>query len=96
MSTSLLYHAFGATNYRYLKTEYSQGQIPFHLEKKREKQRCVVCRNKRVIRQGGGNYTAQTVPIGNKTVWLNLHLKQLECKDCGALRQEAREVTTPR
>ena len=96
MSTSLLYHAFGATHYNYLKTEYEGGQIRLHLAKKPGKQRCVVCRSNRIIRQGKRTYSVQTVPIGCKPVWLCLHLHQLECKDCGARRQEAREIADPR
>ena len=31
MSTSLMYHAFGAKTYDYVKTEYREGAIHFHL-----------------------------------------------------------------
>ena len=32
MSTSLLYHAFGVKGYRYVRTEYRDGQVRFTLE----------------------------------------------------------------
>ena len=96
MSTSLLYHAFGTTNYPYLKTEYGKGRIIFHLIKKEEKQRCVLCKSRDIIRQGGKSYSIQTVPIGGMPVFLYLHLKQLECKTCGSRRQEDREIALPR
>ena len=97
MSTSLLYHAFGTLSYRYLKTEYGKGQIVFHLEKKRDKQRCSLCKSRNLIHQGGRSYNIQTVPIGKMPVWLRVHLKQLECRDCNSLRQESREeLASPR
>ena len=96
MSTSLLYHAFGTINYRYVKTEYGQGRVVFHLEKKREKQRCVVCRSKQVTHYGGNSYSIRTVPIGKMPTWLHLSLKNLKCEECGACRQESREVADPR
>lgn len=96
MSTSLLYHAFGTTTYTYQKTEYSDGVITFHIKKKRDKQRCARCRSKDLIRQGGRNYLIQTIPIGGKPVWLNTHLKRLECKACGHLGQETRDFADDR
>jgi len=40
MSTSLLYHGFGICGYRYLKTEYIDGKVIFHLEQPRDQLRC--------------------------------------------------------
>ena len=34
MSTSLMYHAFGASCHNYLSTEYRGGAIYFHIETK--------------------------------------------------------------
>ena len=34
MSTSLIYHAFGAKTYNYRRTEYKEGAIWLHLQKK--------------------------------------------------------------
>ncbi len=96
MSTSLMYHAFGATTYDYLKTEYKQGAIYFHLRKKRHHQRCVACRSHNVTREGVETYSLRALPIGGKQVFLLLHLHVLNCKDCGALRQERRDVADPR
>jgi hypothetical protein len=36
MSTSFVYHAFGAITYKYLSTEYRQGKIFLHMEKKKD------------------------------------------------------------
>jgi transposase len=96
MSTSLVYHAFGATTYRYLKTDYREGAIFIHLEKKRKHQKCAACGSANVILEGVQRYQVRTVPIGNKSVFLVLHLHVLNCKDCGALLQENRDVAEPR
>ncbi|MFO7791216.1 MAG: hypothetical protein R6V32_11675 [Bacteroidales bacterium] len=37
MSTSLLNHAFGLTDQEYLKTEYKQGTVIFHIQTKEDK-----------------------------------------------------------
>lgn len=34
MSTSLLYHGFGVTGYRYVRTDYREGDIIFTVERK--------------------------------------------------------------
>lgn len=96
MSTSLMYHAFGATTYDYFKTEYSHGAIYFHLSKKQHRQRCVVCRSRNVTREGVEIYPLHALPIGGKSVFLVLHLHILRCKDCGTLRQDSRDVADPR
>lgn len=96
MSTSLVYHAFGATTYDYRKTEYREGAVFIHLEKKCEYQRCTVCRSPNVTHEGSEEYTIKAPPIGAKPVFLVLHLHVLHCKDCGALRQESRDVAEPR
>jgi len=96
MSASLLYHAFGAAHYHYVKSEYCGGEIRLHLAKNPEKQRCIVCRSRRIIRQGKRMYPIRSVPIGSKSVWVCLHLHQLECKECGGRRQESRGIADPR
>lgn len=96
MSTSLIYHAFGATSYKYLSTEYKEGTIYFHVEKKKDRQRCVSCKHRRVTREGKEEYTLRALPIGKKPVFLVLHLHYLQCKNCGKILQESRDVADPR
>jgi transposase len=96
MSTSLVYHAFGATTYDYQKTEYREGAVFIHLAKKGIHQCCVACRSPNVTREGCAVYPLRALPIGSKPVFLVLHLHVLNCKDCGALRQESRDVAEPR
>jgi len=95
MSTSLLYHAFGAKNYIYLKTDYKEGAILLHAEKKRTTQYCVECKSKDVIQKGKVIRKIRTLPIGRKQVFLCVHIHRLKCNDCGSLKQEALEVSFP-
>jgi transposase len=95
MSTSLLYHAFGATTYDYQKTEYHGGAIYFHLRKKPCYQRCVACGRRNFTFEGYKTYLLHTLPIGSKPVFLVLHLQVLACKVCGSVLQESRDVALP-
>ena len=96
MSTSLMYHAFGAKTYDYVKTEYRDGAIHFHVGKKPHHRRCVVCRSRDVTLGGVETYSLRTVPIGGRAVFLVLELHILRCTSCGALRQESRDVAEAR
>jgi len=96
MSTSLLYHAFGARTYDYLKTEYRSGAIHFHLQKKPKYRRCAACNSRSALVKDANAYSVRSLPIGRKIVFLVLHLFVLICKDCGAVLQESRDVADPR
>ena len=96
MSTSLLYHSFGTKNYTYLKTDYKEGAILLHIEKKRSKQYCVDCHSKEsLIQKGKVLRKIRTLPIGKKQVFLCVHIHRLKCNQCGSLKQEALEVSFP-
>lgn len=88
MSTSLLYHCFGLAHQQYLKTEYSNGNIIFHIQTNPEKLRCSHCNSYHVRHRGYKDRTFRTLPIGTKSVFLKARLRRLECLDCGKIRQE--------
>ena len=88
MSTSLIYHAFECKGYLFLKNEYKNGSIYFHIKKDPLKQKCAVCGSNDVIHKGLVVRELQTLPIGNKPVYLVVHLHRLACKECGSLRLE--------
>lgn len=52
MSTSLLYHGFGLVDQEYLKTEYKNGNVIFHIQTKDGKHRCSNCGSRHVIKKG--------------------------------------------
>lgn len=88
MSTSLLYHGFGLVDQEYLKTEYKNGDVIFHIQTKNDKLQCSHCNSFNVIKKGFTERMFRTVPIGLKAVYLNAKIQRLECKDCGTIRQE--------
>ena len=96
MSTSLIYHAFGAVGYQYLKTEYGEGIVRFHIEKNPDHQRCAVCGSADVIWKGRDIREIRTLPIGKRPVFLVLHLHRLFCTACEALQLEPILLAEPK
>ena len=88
MSTSLLYHAFGLRDQEYLKTEYKEGQVIFHVKTKESKLRCSNCGSSRVKKKGTIPREFQTQSIGLKPVMLHINVQRLECEECGKRLQE--------
>jgi len=88
MSTSLLYHGFGLIDQEYIKSEYKNGTIIFHIQTKEDKLKCSNCGSVNVIKKDYVERKFRTVPIGLKPVYLHAHIQRLECKDCGVIRQE--------
>lgn len=95
MSTSLLYHAFGAKSYRYLRTEYNAGDLLFYMEKKKLPC-CRACGSDDTVFDGYEAYTLRALPLGKKRVFLVAYLHVVLCHTCGERRQEEREVAEPR
>jgi transposase len=85
MSTSLLYHAFGARDYRLLRTHYEEGAVVFELEPTRL--RCPECQNPVVTRHGFRLRRLRTLPIGRHAVFLNVHVPKLHCGRCDAYHE---------
>lgn len=88
MSTSMLYHAFGLTDQKYLRTDYQSGTIIFHTETKSNKLCCSNCGSKNVIKRGSKKRDFKAVPIGLKPVVIRVTIQRLTCQDCGLTRQE--------
>ena len=87
MSTSLLYHGFGIRGYRYLRTEYVEGSVMFHIEQPWESCRCAACGSDDLSSRGQVERLFRSVPIGKKAVWIRLPIPRVECKACGVVRQ---------
>jgi transposase len=87
MSTSLLYHGFGLTGYRYCSQRFEEGQVIFRIDKPRERLRCSCCGSDQVWVQGGVERTFRTVPIGAKPVLLQFKVPRVRCFACGKVRQ---------
>lgn len=96
MSTSLLYHGFGIVGYRYLRTEYREGNVIFTVSRKKFGLRCPVCKSKRVIRHGSLSRWFHSLPIGKKATYIRTEVVRVECKDCKAIRQSDIGFADPR
>ena len=96
MSTSLIYHGFGAIGYTYLKSEYRGGKIYFHIEKKPEYQYCIDCESRDVRKKGCVKREIKTVPIGGKAVIFVVNIYRLYCRACGSLKQEPILLSFPK
>ena len=88
MSTSILYHGFRLQHHRYLRTEYVEGTIIFHVETAAGKRRCAQCGSRNFIKKGKKIRRIRTLPIGRRPVFLAAHLYRLWCRACQSLRQE--------
>ena len=87
MSTSLLYHAFGLRGYRYLATRYQEGEIVLKIEAPRRSLRCPACDSAHVHIDEWCARRWRTLPIGSKTVWIEMAVPKVECQRCGAKRR---------
>lgn len=96
MSTSLLYHAFGVRDYRYVKTQYVAGGMIITIERKAGTCRCTACGSENVGRQGSVRRPFRTLPIGRRSVTLRAEIPRLHCHDCGKTRQAAIGFAEPR
>jgi transposase len=96
MSTSLLYHAFGLRGYDYVKTDYQDGGVLFHLRQRRHTYRCPVCNGRQVHPHGYQERTFKTVPIGSKPVTVVLPIARVACPNCGIVRQVPVAFADPR
>jgi len=87
MSTSLLYHGFGVTGYRYIRSDYHEGNIIFTVVRKKFSIRCSACKSKNIIRHGSLPRWFHSLPIGNKPIYIKTEVPRVECKECKVNRQ---------
>ena len=96
MSTSLLYHGFGIRGYRYVKTEYIEGKVIFHVEQPRERLCCAACTSRKVVLRGHSDRLFRHVPTGGKQVWIQFSVPRVGCLDCGCVRRVKVAFADPR
>ena len=87
MSTSLLYHGFGIQGYHYVRTTHRAGQIVFSIKPAPFSLRCPICGSKRLKRRGSKTRMFRTVPIGSKSVFIQLPIQRVQCLCCDVIRQ---------
>ena len=96
MSTSLLCHGFGVVGYRYIRTDYQQGNIIFTIQRKEFCVRCKACGSKDLIRHGSLPRWFHSLPIGRKATYIKTVIPRVECKECKTLRQADIGFANPR
>ncbi len=87
MSTSLLYHTWGIRGYNYTHTRYENGNTIFKVKQKGSKLKCSCCGSRNVIKLGVTKRTIKTVPVGSRSVFIELPVQRVECLECGTVRQ---------
>ncbi len=89
MSISLLQRGFGIpSGYEYKRTTYQEGRITFTIHQPISKCQCSACGSSKVDPRGTVTRFLKTVPLGKKTIELEVIINRLECNDCGVIRQE--------
>jgi transposase len=96
MSTSLLYHAFCIRGYKYLRTEYHDGQIVFTIHQEPETYRCSSYGSAEVISRGQIDRRLRSLPIGNRATYVAFAIPRTECRACGLVRQVDVSFADPR
>ena len=96
MSTSLLYHGFGIRGYRYVRTDYIEGEVMFTIEQERDTLRCSACGSAQVTCHGGETRLFRSLPIGNRPTQVLLQIPRVECHDCHLTRQVPIDFAEPR
>ena len=66
MSTSLLYHAFGIRGYKYVRTEYQDGEVTFTIRQEPKTFRCEACGSRDVRPKGRVQRRFRSLPIGGR------------------------------
>lgn len=88
MSTSLLYHSFGISGYRYVSQQHVASMTVFRIEQPRERLRCSHCGSQEDLwLQGGVERSFRTVPIGKRPVFIDFKVPRVWCGPCGKSRQ---------
>ena len=88
MSTSLLYHSFGISGYRYVSQKHVARMTIFRIEQPRERLRCSHCGSQEDLwLQGGVERSFRTVPIGKRPVFIDFKVPRVWCGPCGKSRQ---------
>lgn len=94
MNTSFLHHAFGVREQECTRVRYEDKSIIFEIKTRLDKLRCPCCGSKHIIRSGNQLRRFRGVPIGRKSVLIEMKVQRIECKDCQCIRQENIHFTT--
>ena len=85
-STSYIYHDHKIRNYKYIKTTYQDGATILSIKK--NYQCCGSCGSRNVTLDNLNTRRIQTLPVGLRTVFLELDVYRCNCLDCGTRQTE--------
>ena len=88
MDISFMYHALGIREQECTRMRYEGGRIIFEIRTKEDKLYCAKCGSRHVIKSGSTLRCFRCVPVGSRPIILEMTVRRLECKDCGAIQQE--------
>ena len=88
METSFMYQALGIREQDCSRVRYEGGKIVLEIKTREDKLYCAECGSRHVIKSGSTVRQFRCVPIGARQIILEMTVQRLECKDCGAVRQE--------
>ena len=88
MDISFMYHALGIREQECTRMRYEGGRIIFEIRTKEDKLYCAKCGSHHVIKSGSTLRCFRCVPVGSRPIILEMTVRRLECKDCGAIQQE--------
>ena len=87
MSTSLRYHGLGIKRYQYVRTRYLNRHIWFRVEHDGFNLQCPAPEGRDVVLRGNSRRVSRTIPVGGKSVFIELWAQRIECRQCGIVRQ---------
>ncbi len=96
MSTSLLYHAFGIRGYRYCHTRYEGRTTIFRIRLPRRSYCCSACGHQHVHVVERFRRWWRAVPFGDRPVWIEMFVPEVECQACGVRRRVPVTCSAPR
>jgi zinc-finger of transposase IS204/IS1001/IS1096/IS1165 len=96
MSTSLLYHGFSIRGYKYVRTEYQNGEVVFTIRQNLQSRRCEACGSHDVRSRGHVERRFRSLPVGSRATSVVLPIPRVECQACGVMRQAEVSFADPR
>ena len=87
MDISFMYHALGIREQECTRMRYEGGRIIFEIRTKEDKLYCAKCGSHHVIKSGSTLRCFRCVSVGSRPIILEMTVRRLECKDCGAIQQ---------
>ena len=95
MTTKQLYRVFGCSYYSPVDCREEEGVFVLEMECPREKDRCVGCGSRNVIRRGSRSRTVVAPPIALQRMKVLIRVPRLECRQCLRMLQAATPNVVP-